>query len=357
MHKSVILPILGLVLGIIGAAAAANIMGMPETMLGAPIAFWGSIMAMMGYMISFPAMAKSGPGGIVLFFGTAIFTAFAMAELNPLPLALGVPILLAAMEGGFRMIFYKEFMRFRYAWFEPLMTLTAILAYVLANVGTMLGAASDVAAWPAWVAPLPVLGMAISHTMMVRKDAMKLRAFAKDGYNVRPGQQAPEFSLTNENDETISLSDYRGLRHVLIVFYRGDWCPFCQMMLRTYANNASRFQEKDILLMAIGPDSPEANRALVDKLGLDYHVLSDPYLEIAQKYGICINGHNPGNLANQDSSPLPAAFLIDKQGYIRYTSNPEQVGEFMDPSKIFPILEQLESPQDSKERTTSNVSQ
>ena len=100
--------------------------------------------------------------------------------------------------------------------------------------------------------------------------------------------------------------------------------------------------------MAIGPDPVGVNRAMVEKLGLDFKVLSDEGQIIAQTYGCRLEDDenlHPVKESHKYNAgiPLPASFLVDKNGIVRYTSRPDRVGEFLDPAKIFPVLEKLGS--------------
>ena len=83
------------------------------------------------------------------------------------------------------------------------------------------------------------------------------------------------------------------------------------------------------MIMAIGPDPGGVNRQMVENLGIDYKVLSDEHLETAKQYGIQIPDKTnvPGATQYEEGSPLPASFLIDKNGTVIYTSRPEQPGE------------------------------
>lgn len=156
------------------------------------------------------------------------------------------------------------------------------------------------------------------------------------------GKQAPEFELHDQDGNLVNILQFREERHLLLIFVRGDWCPFCHMILRTYFKNKEKFAEKNILVMAIGPDPVGVNRKMVENLGLDYKVLSDDKLVTAIKYGIQLPDFSaPGATKHDEGMPLPASFLVDKQGIIRYTSSSSKVGEFLDPALIFPIVEKL----------------
>ena len=81
---------------------------------------------------------------------------------------------------------------------------------------------------------------------------------------------------------------------------------------------------------------------MAKNLGLEYKVLSDDKMKTAQEYGIRIQDFNhPGAPKHEEGMPLPASFLVDKFGTVRYTSRTTKVGEFLDPTLIFPIVESL----------------
>jgi len=164
----------------------------------------------------------------------------------------------------------------------------------------------------------------------------------KSGYRVQTGKPANDFELPDQNGELTRLSDYKNKRHVLLIFVRGDWCPGCHMMLRTYEKNNEKFKAKNILVMAIGPDPVGVNRDMVEKLGLDFKVLSDERQQTAMVYGVQLKEYdNDFAEKYEEGIPLPASFLIDQSGIVRYVSRPDKVGEFLNPALIFPIVDQL----------------
>lgn len=82
------------------------------------------------------------------------------------------------------------------------------------------------------------------------------------------------------------------------------------------------------------------NREMASKLGVEFKVLSDEGQKTAMAYSVQL----PSSLIGEQYKPgvpLPASFLIDKNGIVRYASSPEKIGEFLNPSTIFPILESL----------------
>jgi peroxiredoxin len=219
-------------------------------------------------------------------------------------------------------------------WMSYAFVVLSVLLYVYGNIFNDLG-------WAGWVFPAPIF--LFSTVMFVRnsmfgKTALKYISDKKLIHEA--GKSAPDFSLRDHEGNEVKLSDYRGKRDVLLMFVRNAWCPSCHIMLRTYNRNSAKFQEKNILLFAIGPNVADVNKQMAIDLGIDFKVLSDEGLKTAMAYRV----HLPSELVGKektDGMALPASFLIDKKGIIRYTSRPDRIGEFLDPMTIFPVLESL----------------
>jgi peroxiredoxin len=234
-----------------------------------------------------------------------------------------------------RMIFFRYFGYTQHTWLEPLFFFLALGSWL---GGNLLGHTG----WVGWAVPVPLLLFQGIMAMGILKDKLQLLSFTKGGYKIAIGAEAPEFSLPDQDGASTSLSSFRGERHLLLVFVRGDWCPGCHMMLRTYQKEAARFRTKNIFAMAIGPDPVGVNREMVEKLGLEFKVLSDERQKTAMVYGVQLDKYdNDFAEKYEEGIPLPASFLIDKNGIVRYVSRPDKVGEFLDPRTIFPIIDQL----------------
>jgi peroxiredoxin len=253
-------------------------------------------------------------------------------------------MVLAVSVNYIRLIFFTSFGYSRFRFFEMFIMLAATGLFLADNLLHPGG-------WAKWVFPTPVLlfGFYIANGVIL--DSKGLLAYLKKRKYVETGSPAPEFALPDQDGNIIKLSDFSKKdgdhkRNLLLIFVRGDWCPGCHMMLRTYQRESHRFKEKNILCVAIGPDPVGVNRAMVEKLGLDFKVLSDEGQKIAQTYGCRLDDDenlHPVKESHkyEEGIPLPASFLVDKNGIVRYSSRPDHVGEFLDPSKIFPILEKL----------------
>jgi peroxiredoxin Q/BCP len=249
--------------------------------------------------------------------------------------ALTLSCLFVAAGSLGRMIFFRSFGYTGRTWFEPLMLILALVFFLAANLLHPLG-------WKGWVFPLPILAFQGIFVAGILKDKIQLLGFTKGGYKIAIGAEAPEFSLPDQDGKMVSLSSFRGQRNLILVFVRGDWCPGCHMMLRTYQKEAEKFRSKNIFAVAIGPDPVGVNREMVEKLGLDFRVLSDEKQRTAMIYGVQLDKYdNDFAEKYEEGIPLPASFLVDKQGVVRYVSRPDKVGEFLDPRTIFPIIDNL----------------
>jgi peroxiredoxin len=225
-------------------------------------------------------------------------------------------------------------------WIEPLFLLVAIALYVIEMKLNRNLISSDARLFP--LAYFVANGFMIGDVFY---DGIKIKLRIKKGNGLAAGEPAPIFCLQNENDEQICLSDFKEKNNVLLIFVRGEWCPMCHIMLRTYARESAQFRENNVFLLVIGPDPTGVNRKMAEELKLDFQILSDTGLNVTHLYRLKIKAEHllHANNYNDDKEvPLPASFLIDKKGIIRYSSNPEKIGEVVKLADIFPILQSIE---------------
>jgi PAS domain S-box-containing protein len=245
-------------------------------------------------------------------------------------------LLLMACVAIVRILFFRTFSYTSYSWFEPVTLVISFLVYLTSNFIFH----HD---WRGYLIPLPILIFDAVFTWGTIKDKNQLLKNSRGGYRVHVGKEANEFELPDQDGNTVKLSDFKNQRHVLLIFVRGDWCPGCHMMLRAYEKNNDKFKAQNVLVMAIGPDPVGVNRGMVEKLGLDFKVLSDEGQRTAMTYGVQLKEYdNDFAEKYEEGIPLPASFLIDKDSVVRYVSRPDKVGEFLNPSLIFPIVDQLD---------------
>lgn len=243
-------------------------------------------------------------------------------------------LLLVNFSQFFRLMFKKYFSEENHHWIDMLTLLLGLGFYVYGNIF------QDYKWYSGWLFPAPIYLFFGVLTINDLKFHKAQSGFIRKKMGIDAGNPAPHFSLPDQDGNVVSLSDYTGKRHLLVIFVRGDWCPSCHMKMRTYQKHRDKFQEKNVVLLAIGPDPVGVNRQMASKLGVEYKVLSDEGQKIAMAYSVQLPSSVIGE-KYKPGVPLPASFLIDKNGIVRYASSPEKVGEFLNPSAIFPILESL----------------
>jgi peroxiredoxin (alkyl hydroperoxide reductase subunit C) len=144
------------------------------------------------------------------------------------------------------------------------------------------------------------------------------------------GENAPDFSLRDQDGEQVSLADFRG-RKVMLVFYPFDFSPVCSDQLSLYQEVKPEIEAKGVTLVGVSVDSPYAHKAFQEKLGVDTTLLADfePKGEIARAYGSYLDG--PG-MANR------TLVLVDEQGKVAWTYESPNPGEFPGANVIFDAL-------------------
>lgn len=320
---------------------AYTVSGLVLTLIAVPLVFFvpgwiPALVALAGYFTAMKEFSKfTAPLQFITQFlsaavaGTALWYPFESLSLIP------VALLFTALATFGRITFFRTFGYTSYVWFEPLLFLLGVGAWLAHNLLLE-------ATWATWALPLPAFGFASIITWGIIKDKKQLLGVTSKGYKIAIGAEAPEFELPDQNGEMVKLSDFRGKRHLLVIFVRGDWCPGCHMMLRTYQREAERFRAKNIHVLSIGPDPAGVNKDMVERLGLDFKVLSDEGQKTAMIYGVQMQEYdNDFAEKYEEGIPLPASFLVDKNGKVQYVSRPDRVGEFLNPSLIFPIIEKL----------------
>jgi peroxiredoxin len=147
---------------------------------------------------------------------------------------------------------------------------------------------------------------------------------------IEVGEQAPDFTLRDQDGEKVSLSDYRG-RKVLLVFYPGDFSPVCGDQLSIYQEVKPQITERGVELVGISVDSFYAHKAFQEKLGIDTTLLSDfePKGEVARAYGSYVEKLGFANRT---------LVLVDEDGKVAWTHEAENPGVIPGANLIFDAL-------------------
>ena len=147
---------------------------------------------------------------------------------------------------------------------------------------------------------------------------------------LRRGDRAPDFFLRDAVGDLVDSRRLRSRGPVVLGFYRGAWCPYCNLELRAWQQHLAELQSLGAAFVAISPQTPDASLTLAEKHSLDYPVLSDRANAIARSFGIVFSVdegmravlegfgvHLPAY--NGDSTyelPVPATYLVASDGTI-----------------------------------------
>ena len=146
------------------------------------------------------------------------------------------------------------------------------------------------------------------------------------------GSKAPDFKGKDQNDKDIKLKDLLKKGKVVLVFYRGQWCPYCNRQLSALQDSLQQIIDKGATLLAISPEKTEMIDKTVEKTKAEYSILHDKDLKIMKAYDVDfevpentvtryrnsgldlekLNGENGTNL------PVPAVYIIDMESTITY---------------------------------------
>jgi peroxiredoxin Q/BCP len=126
------------------------------------------------------------------------------------------------------------------------------------------------------------------------------------------GDQAPDFSLPNQNGETITLSSFRGNKTVVLYFYPKDDTPGCTVESCSFRDSYEDFKDIGGEVIGISSDSPESHQKFAQKHNLPFTLVSDANSSIRKAYGV------PSTLG---LLPGRVTYVIDKEGIIRHIFN------------------------------------
>ncbi|MCK9281487.1 MAG: redoxin domain-containing protein [Melioribacteraceae bacterium] len=154
------------------------------------------------------------------------------------------------------------------------------------------------------------------------------------------GVQAPDFTLKNHNLEDVSLSDYKGKKNVVLLFFPLVGTSVCEKELCSTRDGMKDYENLDAQVLALSVDSPFAQKLWVDKHKFNFPLLSDFNKEVSKSYGAFYDVFGAGKFDYQGVSKR-SAFVIDKDGVVQYAEVLENAGEEPNYEKIQEALHNL----------------
>jgi peroxiredoxin len=127
-------------------------------------------------------------------------------------------------------------------------------------------------------------------------------------------QAAPAFSAPNQHNRLVSLSDFKGRKHVVLYFYPKDDTPGCTVEANQFTALASEFAKHDAVVIGVSKDSCASHQAFIDKYGLRLDLLADTSGELCARYGVWQEKEKGGV---KKTGIVRSTFIIDKDGMLR----------------------------------------
>ena len=168
---------------------------------------------------------------------------------------------------------------------------------------------------------------------IMRGTTKKLEASGIGGSILKVGDKAPAFELPNQDGRLISSEQLLQSGPLILTFYRGVWCPYCNTDLAYLKRYEKEASELGATMLSISPQKPKFNQQIIDQQRLGFDLLSDAHNDVAAAFGLRWELMDPlrslydkqFNISlpayNGDDSwtlPVPARFIISTDGFIRY---------------------------------------
>lgn len=172
---------------------------------------------------------------------------------------------------------------------------------------------------------------------------------------LRTGEQAPEFTLPDQRGKGVSLATLLGSGPAVVTFYRGGWCPYCNIQLRAYQAVLPAMTALGARLVAISPQLPDGSLSTAEANELTFDVLSDVGNRVARSFGLvwslseelreALRSNNkalPG--INGDDSwelPVPATYVVARDGRVALAAVDVDYRNRLEPDAILATLRSL----------------
>ncbi|MEM6614402.1 MAG: peroxiredoxin-like family protein [Cyanobacteria bacterium P01_C01_bin.72] len=173
--------------------------------------------------------------------------------------------------------------------------------------------------------------------------------------SIATGQKMLNFTLPNAVGQEIALESLLNQGAVIISFYRGGWCPYCNLELRALQEALPEIQARGATLVAISPETPDTSLSTKEKNELSFEVLSDRGNILAKQlglvftlpeslrpiynnFGIDIPAHNGDSTFEL---PLPATYVVAADGTVAYSFANADYTQRLEPAEIIKALDNL----------------
>ena len=169
------------------------------------------------------------------------------------------------------------------------------------------------------------------------------------------GDKAPDFELINVRGGTTQLAEMLKDGPVVLNFYRGGWCPFCNLEFKALSDILPQIKAKGASLVGVSPETPDASLTTIEQHNLPFEVLSDVGNQVSESYGLLMTIYDELRplytqwgidvpAANGDDSyqlPVPATYIIRQDGTIHACYVNKDYTTRMEPQDILSALDSI----------------
>ena len=159
---------------------------------------------------------------------------------------------------------------------------------------------------------------------------------------LRPGNALPDFIAVDEQGREVNSQDLRGAPAV-ILFVRGNWCPFCDRQVKQLTGNYRDIVNQGAKLILVTPKPLQTTRRVAEFFAVDFDFWLDEKLHIARELGLLMESGVPKSYESEYGADTswPAALIVDAEGVIRYTNLSKRISDRPDPEELLSELRRL----------------
>ena len=181
------------------------------------------------------------------------------------------------------------------------------------------------------------------------------KAMGVGEHSRRSGDAVPDVTLLDSRGRPVRLSDVWAEAPLVVIFFRGGWCNYCNLQLRAWQSHAEELDRLGAKVLAISPQTPRNTNGTIESNELAYTVLSDSSLEAAEGFGIAFT--LPPELIDYFASvgtdipvlngnglwvlPVPATYVVDTNGVIRFCDVEADYRQRAHPRDAISIIEAM----------------
>ena len=177
-----------------------------------------------------------------------------------------------------------------------------------------------------------------------------------DGIGLTPGDKVTEFSVHSIDGQSVSWNELSKKGRLLVIFYRGGWCPYCNLQIRQLTLAYPKFQERGILPVLISVDETAASSLVQNTYEIPFPVLSDPdlfaleafkvtmevdeaTLERYKEFGIDLEAWSS---RDHHKIAVPSAFFVDEDGIVRWAHSDRDYRVRPSPQQLLDVADEID---------------